>query len=53
MIHDDSPDNEIMKTRSEFSKELRWFSLLSTTLNKSQYYEMVDWQNTPVTDLLL
>ena len=39
-----------MKARSELSKELRRFSLSSINLNASQYYEMVDLQNTPVTE---
>ena len=55
MIRDDSSNicqlglSRIMKARSAFSEELRRFSLPSINLNASQYYEMVDLQNTPIT----
>ena len=56
MIHDDSPTirelglRRIIKARSAFSKELRRFSPPSLNINASQYYKMVDWPNTPVTE---
>lgn len=56
MIHDDSPTirelglRRILKARSAFSEELRRFSFPSLNLNASHYHEMVDWQNTPVTE---
>ena len=56
MIHDCSSNicqlglSRIMKAKSAFSKELRRFLLPSINLNASQYYDIVDLQNTPITE---
>ena len=57
MIHDDSPTihelrlRRIIKARSSFSEKLMRLSLPSLNLNASQNYEIVDWWNTPKTEL--
>ena len=51
MIHDGSLNIcQLGLSRSAFSKELRQFSFPSINLNASQYYEMIDLQNIPVTE---
>ena len=58
MIHNDSPNirelglRRILKFRSFSSEELRRFSLPSLKLNASHYCEMIDWQNTLVSETL-